>query len=216
MKIIEYSMVKKNIVIFVLLALFALLFVDFDFFKKFTSVKVDVSKECQTKRTEYEQQIARKEYWNASFAMKRCANDLSNSEYQQLADSAEVKARISDIKDKTKSASNRINEIEVLEKFFPSDAQEFIALKRQLISEVAKADAVAHKAKVAEEKAIKIKKKNEGVSIGMTKEDVLASSWGKPERVNTTTNAYGVSEQWVYGGRNYLYFKDGILYSIQN
>ena len=209
-------MIKKNIVILVLLSLFAFLFIDFDFIKKFTSVKIDVSKECQTKRIQYEQQIARKEYWNASFAMKRCATELSNSEYQQLADNAEVKARTADIKDKTKSASNRINEIEVLEKFFPNDAKEFTALKRLLIAEVAKSEADAIRSQAAAAKAVKAKKKSEGVSIGMTKDDVLASSWGKPERVNTTTNAYGVSEQWVYGGRNYLYFKDGILYSIQN
>lgn len=55
-----------------------------------------------------------------------------------------------------------------------------------------------------------------GVKIGMTKEQVLKSNWGKPESVNATTNAGGVREQWVYGGRNYLYFTNGILTSIQN
>lgn len=55
-----------------------------------------------------------------------------------------------------------------------------------------------------------------GVKIGMTKEQVLKSNWGKPESVNTTTNAGSVREQWVYGGRNYLYFTNGILTGIQN
>lgn len=55
-----------------------------------------------------------------------------------------------------------------------------------------------------------------GVKIGMTKEQVLKSNWGKPESVNTTTNAGGVREQWVYGGRNYLYFTNGVLTGIQN
>lgn len=58
--------------------------------------------------------------------------------------------------------------------------------------------------------------RKEGVSIGMTAERVRLSMWGKPQRINTTTNAYGVREQWVYGGGNYLYFQDGILTSIQN
>lgn len=58
--------------------------------------------------------------------------------------------------------------------------------------------------------------KKEGVNIGMTAERVLLSSWGKPESVNRTTNAFGVREQWVYGGGNYLYFQDGVLTSIQN
>lgn len=59
------------------------------------------------------------------------------------------------------------------------------------------------------------RRRSEGVSIGMTEKDVLASSWGKPERVNTTTRASGKSAQWVYG-RSYLYFKDGLLVTIQN
>ena len=50
----------------------------------------------------------------------------------------------------------------------------------------------------------------------MTKEEVLQSNWGKPEKVNKTTNQYGVHEQWVYPGYQYLYFDDGILTSIQN
>ena len=55
-----------------------------------------------------------------------------------------------------------------------------------------------------------------GVKIGMTKAQVLKSNWGKPESVNTTTNAASVNEQWVYGGRNYLYFTNGVLTGIQN
>lgn len=55
-----------------------------------------------------------------------------------------------------------------------------------------------------------------GVRIGMSKEQVLKSNWGKPEEVYKTTNSSSVREQWVYGGRNYLYFTNGILTSIQN
>jgi len=56
---------------------------------------------------------------------------------------------------------------------------------------------------------------NNRVRIGMTKE-MCEDSWGKPESINRTTNAYGISEQWVYGGGNYLYFDNGKLTSIQN
>lgn len=58
--------------------------------------------------------------------------------------------------------------------------------------------------------------KKEGVVIGMTAERVIQSKWGRPEKVNRTTTANKVREQWVYGGSNYLYFTDGILTSIQN
>ena len=58
--------------------------------------------------------------------------------------------------------------------------------------------------------------KSQGVRIGMIQQEVLNSSWGKPKSVNKTTTPYGVHEQWVYGGNNYLYFEDGILTTIQN
>lgn len=67
----------------------------------------------------------------------------------------------------------------------------------------------------AEMKATKASRKREGVSIGMSEQQALDSSWGRPERVNRTTTAYGTREQWVYG-RNYLYFTDGVLTAIQN
>lgn len=55
-----------------------------------------------------------------------------------------------------------------------------------------------------------------GVAVGMTKAQVIATCWGKPRSVNTTTTATRTSEQWVYGGGNYLYFDNGILRTIQN
>jgi hypothetical protein len=56
-----------------------------------------------------------------------------------------------------------------------------------------------------------------GVRIGMTPDDVIhRSSWGKPRSINRTTNRYGVSEQWVYGYGDYLYFENGKLSTIQN
>ena len=73
--------------------------------------------------------------------------------------------------------------------------------------------------KASEEKRIreeKARKKKEGVVIGMSKQDVLDSSWGKPQKINRTTTSYGVHEQWVYNGYNYLYFEDDKLVSIQN
>lgn len=58
--------------------------------------------------------------------------------------------------------------------------------------------------------------KGQNSHIGMTKEEVEASLWGKPERINRTVTAYGTREQWVYGNRQYLYFTDGILTSFQD
>ena len=55
-----------------------------------------------------------------------------------------------------------------------------------------------------------------GVAIGMNQTEVMASSWGKSSSVNRTTYSSGTHEQCVYGSGNYLYFKDGMLTSIQN
>lgn len=59
-------------------------------------------------------------------------------------------------------------------------------------------------------------KRREGVRIGMSHDEVIASSWGKPQSISRSTYSFGVHEQWVYGGRNYLYFENGKLVSIQN
>jgi hypothetical protein len=53
----------------------------------------------------------------------------------------------------------------------------------------------------------------------MTQEEVIESMWGKPSKINRTTTANHIHEQWVYGDggdRGLLYFDDGILTGIQN
>jgi hypothetical protein len=80
-----------------------------------------------------------------------------------------------------------------------------------------KAESAARTVADAKEAAAeKARRRKEGVAIGMTPEEVIASSWGKPQSINRSTYSFGVHEQWVYGSRNYLYFKNGKLDSIQN
>ena len=97
--------------------------------------------------------------------------------------------------------------------FKPVADTEFNALWRRVVLEESKATAQALKQQDAKDKAEARKK---GVKVGMNREQVLASMWGKPQRVNTTTSAYGEREQWVYGLNAYLYFENGILTTIQN
>lgn len=40
-------------------------------------------------------------------------------------------------------------------------------------------------------------------------------SWGAPKSVNVMSGAYGTTEQWVYSSSCYLYFKNGVLTTIQ-
>lgn len=112
----------------------------------------------------------------------------------------------------------------LMKKADPDAAFDLLHPCRNSLSEDAKAlyvqaltQANAKRAKVAdaESKRIRAEKKRNGVTIGMTEQDARDSSWGKPQKINRTINAYGVSEQWVYDG-GYLYFKNGVLTSIQN
>jgi hypothetical protein len=52
-------------------------------------------------------------------------------------------------------------------------------------------------------------------AIGMTPEQARAA-WGVPQDINSTITTHGTHEQWVYGGRSYLYFDNDVLSSIQN
>lgn len=51
--------------------------------------------------------------------------------------------------------------------------------------------------------------------IGASVDHVLIS-WGTPVDINTTINASGKREQWVYRGGNYIYITNGIVSGIQN
>lgn len=51
-------------------------------------------------------------------------------------------------------------------------------------------------------------------AIGMTEAEVYASTWGAPQKVNTTETAAGKREQWVYDG-GYIYLDNGIVTAIQ-
>ena len=80
---------------------------------------------------------------------------------------------------------------------------------------------------VENNKQIALEKKQEslpGARIGMTTKAVInETQWGAPKKINRTTTASGVREQWVYDhcGYNrcyngYLYFTNGKLTAIQN
>jgi hypothetical protein len=54
-----------------------------------------------------------------------------------------------------------------------------------------------------------------GIAIGMTREQVFASCWGKPQKTNETIGPYGKHEQLVYNSGQYVYVENGIVRSIQ-
>ncbi|PIC98818.1 hypothetical protein [Sporosarcina sp. P29] len=61
---------------------------------------------------------------------------------------------------------------------------------------------------------VKIEIKNP--TLGMSKDEVLKSTWGEPDKVNRTVTSYSQREQWVYPNYKYLYFTDEILTAFQD
>jgi len=90
-------------------------------------------------------------------------------------------------------------------------------IKQDIDNDIEKAKKKATAEAAKWEKESKRRASLPGVSIGDSANHVIKNtSWGRPDSVNRTTTAYGTQEQWVYGSRNYLYFTNGILTTIQN
>lgn len=53
-------------------------------------------------------------------------------------------------------------------------------------------------------------------AIGMTKSEVLNGTWGEPDKKNIDEYEWGTEEQWVYDGKGYVYFENGVVTSIQH
>jgi hypothetical protein len=51
--------------------------------------------------------------------------------------------------------------------------------------------------------------------VGMTAQQVINSSWGRPNSVTVVTEGYRTLEQWDYGAGNLLYFERGRLHSFR-
>lgn len=58
--------------------------------------------------------------------------------------------------------------------------------------------------------------RNAEPAIGMTKSEVLNGAWGSPDDKNIDEYEWGTHEQWVYDGKGYVYFEDGVVTSIQH
>lgn len=157
---------------------------------------------------DYKAQMDKGLPWQAATTLRVCAGVLGDPQLNALVVSAEIADAEKTAKNKNASLLDRTQAIDRLERMDPARATALKSLKALLEKEsVLEAD--------RNRKAVAAQKKREGVRIGMTQEDVMASSWGKPQRINKSIYSFGVHEQWVYGGSNYLYFKDGILDSIQ-
>lgn len=178
-------------------------------------------------KAEYAKLMSEKKYWDAAFLIQPCAKLLQDKSLRALSDDADAKAYMQVIDNPTTPIREKIHFIEMLVNNYPDKAESYNSMlpaMRRNVDQIEQQEAIEQRKRAAteqreqaiEQQKIAAQKKREGVRIGMTPEDVRASSWGKPESVNRTTSTYGKREQWVYGSGSYLYFEDGILTTIQN
>jgi hypothetical protein len=153
----------------------------------------------------YRALMEKKDYWMASLEMTACGLLTSHPEYKDMVMAAELAHYEREIATSGREKSRQMKAVGAM--LLRSHAvPESLAVEYEKYKKTEAIQAEADRIRL---------KKSQGVSIGMTQKEVLASSWGLPQKVNTTTRASGVSEQWVYVG-GYLYFENGVLRTIQN
>jgi hypothetical protein len=160
----------------------------------------------EEKKQQYADLTIKKQHWEAANLIRSCATRLENTELRNLVKDAEIASHLSVINNLKNPPRTRAEAMQKIARYYPEVGAKYIPQADKLIAEEDKKDLAIEKKR----------KKSEGVRVGMSQEDVVASSWGKPQKINTTTNAYGTREQWVYGGGNYLYFENDKLTTIQN
>lgn len=166
----------------------------------------DLQKACAGDRLQkYQELMQEKSYWLAGLQLTPCSTLANNPEYKQMEMAAELAHYQNEI---AVSGSDKTRKMAAVN----SMVLRGHPVKDSLVVELRQYE----KAEMARAKAADAKlRKSQGVSIGMTYEEVLASSWGRPTRVNKTTRATSETQQWVYDG-GYLYFENGLLRTIQH
>ena len=168
--------------------------------------KQDCLLALEAKKAQYATLMKERKFWDASVALRVCAEVLAQPDLAKLVGEAEIASHLADINNPKSPPRERARAMYMLARDHPQVGAKYAAQADKLTAEADRQDQ-------ADERK---RKRSKGVTIGMSKEDVLASSWGRPESVNSTTTSHGTSEQWVYGGGNYLYFENGVLTAIQN
>ena len=161
-----------------------------------------IEKKSQT----YADLMNQRKFWDAAISIRICADVIGTPDLRKLVRDAEVASHMVDINDPKRPLRDKAQAMQMLARDYPDIGAKFEAQATKLLAEADRKD----------QEREKKRKRSLGVTVGMTNEDALASSWGKPESINTTTTARGSREQWVYGGRSYLYFENGVLVAIQN
>lgn len=163
----------------------------------------------QQQLDEFQALVQQRRLNEAFSVLNDCAQATGDAQLQALA----ARARIADLLDTAQNpryfVGARLTALDLLLRDYPTERT---AENDRLHAKLVKLQEIEL---AAEARRTAARKRREGVSVGMTKDDVLASAWGRPEKINRSSYNWGTREQWVYRGNNYLYFHDDTLESIQ-
>ena len=155
-----------------------------------------------SKSDQYETLSKAGRFREAADAIRPCAVAVDDKDVTAMLKRAETEGSVKAVNDNRLNAQARLDALDYLAQNAPDRAVPFAAKRKSIEAMVARDG--------------KARRKLQGASVGMSVDEVLASSWGRPDSVNKTTTANRTSEQWVYGGGNYLYFDQGRLTAIQH
>lgn len=162
---------------------------------------------CQTEAVaEFNTHMAAKRHSEAAAALRLCANALQDQNLKRLFADAEAKAFVDDIENPKLSTFDKVRAIEVLMEHYPDVGRKYEARGAELSMKL-------HDEQNRNADAFRA---TQSPSIGMSANDLGASSWGSPASVNRTSTSYGTREQWVYGGNRYVYVENGRVVAIQD
>jgi hypothetical protein len=160
---------------------------------------------------DYDKLMRAREFGRASATIRECATVLDDTVLKGKLAAAEFEDRLAIARDRTALPEAREIAMTAIERDYPEHAR--ASKLGHLRVEIDKAMKVVRDRDTAAAAAVA---RSKPALIGMSREEVLASIWGKPDSVNRTTYSWGTHEQWVYGTGRYLYFRNGRLESIQD
>lgn len=144
----------------------------------------------------------------AAQLLEKCVRVTQDAEFTALQLASHVARLRALALDRSRSGEDRLASLSELQSLDLGAYHAMRQVAANVQSDLDRAAATKRREDLAE-------RRRQGVRVGMTADDALKSSWGRPNQVNRTTFTWGVTEQWVYDG-GYLYFTDGILTAISN
>ena len=173
---------------------------------------------------EFDKHFAGRDYGGAAEIVRHCATTFGSADYKQQLKNAEIAGFEVEVNNEKHSAYSRLATLNAYEKSYPDEAAKYASLRIRLVGVNAKEMKNEEERKRIEQAANDKKerieearyRRSQGVEIGMTPEEVLASSWGRPRRTTKSQSSNIYTETWDYGYPNFLYFVNGQLSQIHN